>query len=294
MKKMMLLMFVLLMAFGSALSEANPDGTVYTVYRTVYDPDALGGFERMMYLEPSGLLLSAYSDEMEITVTIEESSEPTDAAGFMDDYVSGVSRYGRVISREDAAAWTMPGQNEGIKTRFAYMYNKAGETDDVYVTDVYCAPLRNNMFLVIVFNSWSGNAGELLDQTENVFFESFSLEREEVSTQFLAMVKDAYTEDGADYVVVDFCQVEYDADIFTVYVANDTPVEHVFKLSEDALLWMPRLTTGLYSINETEATAENIRACAEAYYEINRFDIICQILFDENNEILWMMHYNAF
>ena len=295
MKKILVILVLFMLTVGAALSEANPDGTVYSVYKADYDKDALIGFERMMYLEPSGLLLSAYSDDMEITVTIEEAASAKDAAGFMAHYLSGVKGYAKVIKADDIQSWNAPVEGEGGRMRFTYMYKNASETDEVYVTDVYAAPVNGGMFLVIVFNSWVGEAGTLLNEMEEAFFSAFTLEKVNVSTQFMAQVKNAYlNEEEKTMVVLDFCQVEYDASIFTIYAVNDEPEEKEYVLRKDALIWSPKANTALYAMKETDSTHEAILESAQAYYQKHNFDIIYQVLFDENNEIIWMMHYNAF
>ena len=65
--KRLCLVLILLFCL-SALGEAGFDGSVYAAYAPVYDESALSGMEVITFIEPSGLLLSAFADTCEINI----------------------------------------------------------------------------------------------------------------------------------------------------------------------------------------------------------------------------------
>jgi len=65
-------------------------------------------------------------------------------------------------------------------------------------------------------------------------------------------------------------------------------------LNKNALLWTPVIDEALYSQKETAPDAEEIAGIIENYRNQKKADAIYRILFNEENEIIWMMHYNAF
>lgn len=293
MKKTIALVLAMILFAGMfAVSEEKPDGSVGTVYKAVYDKEALSGFERTVYYEPSGLLLSAYSDDMEITVSI-ENAESQEA--FSSHYLESVSKYAKVISVKDTGEWTTPLEIAGDKMRLTYMYLNASETDDVYVSDVFYAYLDDGLCLSVVFTTWVGEAGKTLDENESAFFSSFSLHKTDVSAPCIAQVKSAKTDSNGDvYLTLDFCTVEYDESIFSIYAVNETEEEILYKIKKDALVFAPKPDTYLYSMNEIQPSEEIFSQVLQKYLEKYAFDIIFRVLFDANNEIVWMMHYNAF
>lgn len=285
MKKFLCAVMLVLMLF-SGYCEETPDGSVEKVYFPFFEKDALQGFQYVLYPEKSGLLLSAYSDDAEIAVTAEED-DAENAEEFLKSYIGGMERYAAILNTPEVHAW----EKDGVKTRILYRHNKASEDEDAYTTDAYVSKISENMYLLIVFNAWNGD----LTEAEQRFFDSFRLEEREVSKVYMAFLKNARAdEEGNQYASVDFCQVVYDEEIFAVYAQNDVVEKKEYRLSEDALIWSYDADASLYAQCMIEPTAENLVQISAHYYENMGFDVIFQILFDANNEIVWMMHYNAF
>ncbi len=285
MKKFLCVLLGVIMLF-SAHSEQAPDGSVEKVYFPYFEKDALEDFQYVLYPEKSGLLLSAYSDNAEITVTVEED-EAADAEAFLNRYIEGMARYATLLNTPEVLPW----ETDGMKSRISYRHSKAADEEEAYATDAFVLRISENTYLLIVFNSWSGD----LSETEEKFLESFRLEEREVSRVYMAFLKNANAdEDGNQYVSVDFCEVVYDASIFAVYAQNDTEETNVYKLSGDALIWGYDANASLYTQCLIAPDAQDLIEISAHYYENMGFDIIFQIMFDENNEIVWMMHYNAF
>ncbi len=285
MKKIMCVVMLALLLFSSNCEEM-PDGSVEKVYFPYFEKDALHGFQYVLYPEKSGLLLSAYSNDAEIAVTVEEDDAP-DAEEFLKSYVEGMERYATILNTPEMQKW----EEDGAKTSITYQHKKAAEDEDAYATDAFVSKISENMYLLIVFNSWNGD----LTGTEQKFLKSFRLEEKEVTKVYMAFLKNARAdEEGNNYASLDFCQVVYDAEIFAVYARNDAEETVEYRLSEDALIWSYDADASLYTQSMIQPTAENLVQLAAHYYENMGFDIIFQILFDANNEIVWMMHYNAF
>lgn len=285
MKKVLYILMIVTMLF-SAHSEQAPDGSVEKVYFPCFDKEALEGFGYVLYPEKIGLLLSAYSDNAEISVTIEEA-EAADAEAFLNRYIEGMTRYAAVLNEPEILPW----ETDGRKTRISYRHNKASDELDAYTADAFASRISESMYLLIVINSWEGD----ISRTKEKFIESFRLDEREVSKVHTAFLKNARAdEDGNQYVSVDFCQVAYDASIFTVYAKNDTEESAEYRLSEDALIWGYDANASLYTQCLIEPEAQKIIEISADYYETMGFDMIFQILFDANHEIVWMMHYNAF
>lgn len=286
MKKFLCLVIALIfMAFLSHAEEA-PDGKVNEVYFPYFEKDALMGFQYVLYPEKSGLLLSAYSDDAEIAVTIEKA-EYDDAEGFLKNYIEGMGRYANVTNTPEILMW----EADGGKTHVSYQHKKAPDQAEIYVTDAFSKKIQENMYLLIVFNSWGG----ALEKTEEKFFESFRLEKREVSGVCTAFLKNARADgEGNQYVSIDFCDVVYDASIFGTYAINETEETIEYTLSKDALIWGYDADEAVYTQRMIEPLAENLVQISAHYYENMGFDMIFQVLFDAKGEIVWMMHYNAF
>ncbi len=292
MKKMLLIMLGFLMIFACA--EEEYDGRTESAYYPCFDKDALSGFQYVIYPEKSGLLLSAYSDDCEVAVTIENDSGSKDERAFLEKYKEGVSRYAFILNDPEITAYNEH-QLSGAKTEIVYRSQKAKEDDEGYHTDAFCMKTEENMYLLIVFNSWDEEGNSEIRNIEDKFFESFMLQKREVSDSYLAFLKFAREdEEGNLYAVLDFCSVVYDESIFSVYAQNKTIGETEYKISKDALIWAEDVSSALYSAHLIEPTAQNLNEAAAHYYENMGFDIIFQVKFDENGEIVWMMHYNAF
>lgn len=288
--------FLLIVMFSlSCCSEEAPDGSVHRAYRPIFEEEALRGFQYVLYPEKSGLLLSAYSDSIEITVTAEENEEAENADAFLESYIEGIKRYALLMNTPEIIPWTNGIGAEGAMSDITYKSLKATEDDGEYASDAFCVKLSEHMYLLIVFNTWDEQGKTDIDNVEERFFESFRMEETEVSDVFTAFLKNAGM-DGRGNVTVklDFCSVVYDASIFAVYAQNETEKTDEYVLSDNTLIWAPDPDASLYTQRLLAPEPDLLIETAAVYYEAMGFDIIFQVLFDANGEIVWMMHYNAF
>lgn len=295
MKRWISIIAIIIWTFAFPVFAENvPDSTGYVAFRVEYDEDALNGFQTVSYLDASGLLFTAFTDAAEITVSLDESRNYVDSADFLRAHVDNVSRYGRVTSTDGPRNWPNRWSENGASMRYAYMYLNGSDTDDEYLTDIYVAPVSLNYSLVVSLNCWSEDAKSYAWLFENLFIPSLSLSTETVSPLFMAYFKGVTEENGELSLTLDFCSVEFDDSIFTIYVKNDEPKEYSYPLRSDALLYLPDMTSSVYAARETAADAQTLKALTEDYYRENGMDGIYNVQFNENGEIVWMMHYNAF
>ena len=295
MKRILLMALALIWAFGvSALAENTPSGEGYAAFRVDYAPEAMEGWQTVSYFDASGLLFSAFTESAEITVSLDENRGFSSSAAFLRAHVDNVSRYGRVMSQEGPKNWPNRWSDDGASMRYTYMYLSGSAADDVYLTDIYVAPVSKNYNLVVSLNSWSADAGSYAWLFDNLFIPSLSLSTQTVSPPFMAYFKGASEENGVLSLTLDFCSVEYDDSIFTVYVKNDEPKEYTYTVRSDALFYLPDIGSNVYAARQSLPDVETMRMLAESYYRENDMDGIYNVQFDENNEIVWMMHYNAF
>lgn len=295
MRKGFIVFLIMFLGVFSACSEEAPDGSVEMVYYPFFEEKALESFQYVLYPEKSGLLLSAYSEDMEIAVTVEQDADAADEEAFLTSYVNGISRYAVQTNTPRIYAWNESEAMTGAKTQIHYRSNKATAEDEGYLTDAFAVKLEGEMYLLIVFNSWTENGQSAMADAEESFFETFSLEQRAVSKVCLAQVKNAReNDDGDQYAVLDFCSVMYDETFSMVYAQNKTEENTEYKISPDALIWSPDINASLYTMSLVKPEAENLVETAAYYYETMGFDIIYQVMFNADNEIVWMMHYNAF
>ena len=292
MKKIFLIMLLFCMLLTHA--EEAYDGETGEAYFPFFEKEALLLFQYVVYPEKSGLLLSAYSDDCEIAVTVEEDEEAADEKAFLQNYIKGISRYAYILNDPEIITYDEH-QITGAKTEIVYRSQKAKEGDEGYQTDAFSMKTEENRYLLIVFNSWGEDGESAIRDIEERFFESFELQKREVSDSYLAFLKfSREDEEGNLYAVLDFCSVVYDESIFTVYAQNKTIQETEYRISKDALIWAEDVSSALYSAHLIDPTAQNLNEAAAYYYENMGFDIIFQVKFNEKGEIVWMMHYNAF
>lgn len=293
MKRILAGMILICLALAAG-AETVPDGTVYNVFRVTYDESTLKDWQTMTYLDAAGFLFSASIEDAEITVSVDESGVAQSAAEFLRRHVSNVSRYGRVTSYSGPYSWDNPWNVEGASMRYHYMYLNGSNTDDEYQTAMYVAPFSSNYFIVISVNAWGVKAAERIRMFETEFLPSLNVGTQMVSTQFVAYLKDAWVnEAGETEVELDFCAVEFDLIFLSVYAVNDEPVGHTYKVRSDALVYLPA-SGETYNAVMGNPDQETLRRAIDEYYRLNDAYAIYQVLFDKNDEIVWMMHYNAF
>ena len=97
MKRTVMVFLAVLLALSMAAAhaedaEAKPDGTVYDAYQAVMDESAMEGWRAVSYIEPSGLLLSAYTETAEITVDLLERREGGSYRAILEEQLHGDTR----------------------------------------------------------------------------------------------------------------------------------------------------------------------------------------------------------
>ena len=75
MLKRLCALILALMLLCPVFAEGGFDGQVYSAYSLIYDEGALSGLDVISYIEPSGLLLSAYGEQLDISVRLEEAND---------------------------------------------------------------------------------------------------------------------------------------------------------------------------------------------------------------------------
>ncbi len=293
MKKLLLCILALTFAF-SAVAESVPDGSVYSAFRVTYSESALDGWQTVEYFESSGLLFSAYSDYAEITLSIDESMGAKTSVDYLTAHKANVSRYGRITAAGEIESWDNPWSTSGAWLKYSYMYSSGGANDDTYSVCMYVTPISANYYIVISVNCWGVNASETISMFTNAFVPSVQIDTVKVSTQFQAYLKSVEEREDGLYAVLDFCTVEYDKSIFTVYTANDEADEYTYRISDKAVMWLPDMQGVLYSARKAEPNLETLERLITDYYAQKNMHGIYRVLFNEQNEIIWLMHFNAF
>ncbi len=293
MKKILSLVLVLALMMSLSLAdEKGFDGSVYEAYIVSYDARVLASWDVMTYVEPSGLLLSAYLDAAEITVSVEET-EGGSADDFLKAALDGVSRYGRLVDRSDIA----PAQTEmgysGAAVTYSYQSIRGASSDDHYLVYAFAAPLTEQYMLSVTVRAWGMDAEGVFSSARKNFMGSLYLQKKKVSTTYTAFLTDCEARDGGIYVTLDYCEPAYDTAFGFVYTANDDPATFSCRLSANAELWLPRRGTVLYTMEKVSPDASAIKACIDDFFAVNNVHAVYQVLFDENGDIIRMQHYNA-
>ena len=276
----------LLAALG-CLAEAVPTGECADILTVEFDESGFPGWKTMLCPDTAGMILSLYTDAAEITVSVDEIGASAGAADFLRSHLSNVSRYGRVIASEGPFDWG----TDGAGIRYSYQFINGGSADDVYVSRVYAAPYDYGYYAIYSVNAWGADAEETARRFEDGFLSSARVKTLRASAFFTAYLKGArQTDSGRAEVTLDFCEVAFDPEIFTIYAANPDAAEYRYALSENAVVYLPDGENALYSVSRSDGSAEEILKAVGAADD----PCIYRVLFDENNEILWLMHYNAF
>ena len=283
--------FLLLMTCALA-SEQGFDGSVYGAYFASYDESTLAGWDVMSYIEPSGLLLSAYAGAAELTVDLVES-EGTGAENYLIASLDGVTRYGRLVDKGTIAPWTSRMGYTGAKVSYSYQSLRGESSDDEYLVSAFAAPVTEQYMLVVTVRAWGGSAESVRVNIENGFLSSLTLVKKNVSTTYTAFLTDCEERDGGIYVTLDYCEPAYDTAFGFAYTLNDDPAVSVVRVAEDAELWLPRMGSILYTMERVTPDADAIKACIDEFYITNGVHAVYQVLFDENGSVIRLQHYNA-
>ena len=293
MRKAFCLILALALVMSCALaSEKGFDGSVYGAYFASYDESTLPGWDVMSYIEPSGLLLSAYAGAAELTVDLVET-EGTGAENYLLSALDGVTRYGRLVDKGTITQWTSPMGYKGAKVSYSYQSLRGESSDDEYLVSAFAAPVTDQYMLVVTVRAWGGSAESVRVNIENGFLASLSLTQKNVSTTYTAFLTDCEERDGGIYVTLDYCEPAYDTAFGFAYTLNDDPAVSVARVAEDAELWLPRMGSILYTMERVVPDAGAIKACIDEFYALNGVHAVYQVLFNENGDIIRMQHYNA-
>ncbi len=293
MKKILFCLLVFVFAC-QANAESVPDGSVFSAFRVTYGESLLTDWQTVEYFESSGLLFSAYTNDAEISLSIDESVGAKTSVEYLTAHKANVSRYGRITASGEIETWENPWGASGASLQYSFMYSSGGINDDTYNVCVYATPISANYYIVISVNCWGVNAAETIEMFANAFVPSVQIDTVKVSTQFQAYLKRVESRTDGLYAVLDFCTVEYDESIFTVYTANDDADEYIYRISDSAVMWLPDMQGALYSAKKTEPSLETLERLIADYYAQKNTHGIYQVLFSEQNEIIWLMHFNAF
>jgi hypothetical protein len=286
--KRLCLVLILLFCL-SALGEAGFDGSVYAAYAPVYDESALSGMEVITFIEPSGLLLSAFADTCEISVSLDEAEDTP--ARLLESRVRGVNRYGSIINQTAVTACGFAGYSEGACVSYSYRSLRDTGSGDVFTVDMYAARVSAEYMLVASQTSWGKEAER--ERFSNSFIPSLSLRQRLISTACLAFLNACEQRDDGIYLTIDYCQIEYEKEFGLPYAVNDDPRQYTVKLSPDADVWLPNMRSALYTLERSEPDAAQISVAIEQYYNINQVEAIFTVLFGSNGEVVRLQHYNA-
>ena len=289
MKKLSLLMALVMALCSFAFADAVYDGAVYDAYAPVYDEAFLEGWETISYIEPTGLLLSATRENAEIAITVEEADDNPDA--YLISRVAGVTRYGRDISGGSVSPVTMAGFEKAARVSYSYRSQRDSGDGDIYHVVAYAAKIKTGFIATVSLTYW----GEGVDEADftSRFLPSFSLQQRKISTTYTALL--TYCEQRSDgiYLTLDFCDMEYEPTFGMAYAVNDDDTVYTYRLSDSALLWLPSLGGALYSLRRSEPDAAEISIAIESYYNINEVHAVYLVLFDDNDQVIRLQHYNA-
>ena len=297
MKKGIYIMIVLITALSYtcfAAKESIPDGFTYSAYRVIYNEESLEKWETVQYFEPYGYLFGAFTDGKEISVSVNERKDNETLKAHLESIQKSAERYARMISESVVSAWQFYENIHGLKIDYRYRYIKGHDTDNEYHTSIYAYMLDEKYVLTISFNQWGEDRDESVIEFENGFLSGFRLESVNVTPRYLAYLKGAAKQDGDVLLTVDFCVVEYDPEIFTIYTVNDSASDHTYRVSADCMIWGSDITQNPYALKRLACDAEQLDKEAKAYFEANNMYGIYNVVLNEYDEIVWMMHYNAF
>ncbi|MBR6498212.1 MAG: hypothetical protein IKT23_00830 [Clostridia bacterium] len=288
MKKLALIL-ALLLCMTMFADEEVFDGSVYSAYKAVFAQGTLDGWDAVSYIEPAGLLLSAYKASAELTVSVEESDETPQAA--LARHVSGVSRYGAVQEKSQVSSITAGHFADCAYVSYSYRSKRDTGSGDIYYVDMVCALITSGRMLMITETRWGGNAGE--SELLSRFLPAFSLETRQISTEYKAFLLSAEQKNDGIYVTIDYCDMEYGGEFGVVFANNDDPTTYTCRLSSDCEIWLGRQVGGLYAIKQITPDAVEISIAIESYYNQNLVEPIYTVLFNRAGEIVRLMHYNA-
>ena len=273
----------------SAGAETRFEGDIYQAFRLDYRSVLPEGWEVLSYVEPEGLLLSAFCGELELTVSVDEAK--SSCAELINERLNGVSRYGKVLSRGSVEACAFAGLEDGALTNYSWRLLRDEADTDGYETVLYAGRINDGYMLTMTLSSW-GETGSLSELGRR-FAEGLRLEKTYISSEYTAFLVGCEEKDGRVYLTVDYCDMAYENGFEMAYATNMDETEYTYALSPDAEVWLPELSGALYSLKSCPPQAEGITAAIEGYYALFESYSVYTLRFDRAGDVIRLQHYNA-
>ncbi len=270
-------------------AEGGFDGQVYSAYSLNCDESALHGLDVISYIGPSGLLLSAYGDQLDISVSLEEAHDAP--AQILAGRAASTARYGSIVSKSEVSAFSLPGFSNGAYISYSYRSLRDSGSGELYTVDAYVFRVNDELALSVSQTSWGDDSAR--QRFNASFVPSLSLRPRLISTEYMVFLVACDKLGDGLYVTIDPCRMEYDSNFGLPYAVNDDPTLYTVKLSDQAEIWLPDMSGALYSMVKSAPQEAAIRNAIEEFYARNQVEPIFTLLFDANGEVIRLQHYNA-
>lgn len=270
-------------------AEGGFDGQVYSAYSLIYDEGALSGLDVISYIEPSGLLLSAYGEQLDISVTLEEANDAP--AQMLAARAASAARYGNVIFKSEVSAFSLPSFPNGAYISYSYRSLRDSGSGEVYTVDAYIFRVNDELALSVSQTSWGDDGAR--QRFNASFVPALGLQPRRISTEYVVFLVACDRLSDGLYVTIDPCRMEYDSNFGLPYAVNDDPTLYTVKLSAQAEIWLPEMSGALYSMVKSAPQEAAIRGAIEEFYARNQVEPIFTLLFDAGGEVIRLQHYNA-
>jgi len=276
MKRFLLAALALLICLTAA-AETRPTGGTSLMYRAVFRDSLLDSWQKSEYIADSGQLLSAFSEECEISITLEAEWS--------------AARQKELISRR--ARITASGSDRSDDTtRFWCRYTPARDEGAEYSLIVYAFPVEEQTCLVSL-TVMGGDADSHTDWFEEQFMPSVEIFTTQASGAYLALLEGCENKNGVLLLTLDFVEIDYDASFMSVIFINDIDKGYSYRLDDDAIVYLPDTASEVYRQTDAGADEALITRSILEYRGIYGSDAVYLVQFDENNRIIRLQHYNA-
>ena len=273
----------LLLSCAAEEAETVFEGNVYDAYRVLCSESAVEGMITSDYLEPYGLLFSAFDGEREITVTLEPSdSSPKDELA---QTLAGVCRYGIILEESEIADTAFADLDDCACVSYSYKSSRDEEEGDVYRVSTRAGRLNDEYVLLATCTSWADGG---TDGFEKEFIPSLAIEPCRVSGVYTALVKSC-TPEG---ITIDYCSIGFEGLLGSTYAVNADPAEFVYAPAADFTAWYTDESSLLMSIRRT-TDAEELGEFVSEFQKAKNMAPVFNVVFDENGDIIRMQHYNV-
>lgn len=272
MKRFIIAALALLILLTCA-AENRPQGNTRLMYRADSAETLPEGWQKTCYITDDGQMYLAFSDEAEITVSLER--------GWSFEGVCGMI--------ERRARITYSGSDD---SRIAIKYISLRDEGTEHVFIAY--PYRwDEVTCVATLDTWGESAGETEKWFENAFVPSLEIREYNASDYYLAQLEGCEMADGVLTLTIDFVDIEYDSGSGSVMFMNSEDRGYTFRTKADALIYLPDITTAVYAQLDAGADERLINYTINEYRGIYGTDAVYLVQFDENNTIIRIQHYNA-